>query len=256
MIEADPNRPPTQERVLFPRHVEEHGKLVASEVEGPDDDGRLGKGLRHVPIGLILFLLPWQGRSAHHEEFGSEKADTASAMAFRLIRFPWQVEVRPQGHGLAILGDGFQTCVLENLLFPFPELHLASPEDFPVPFVGIQDDPADPPIEDGILTVHGDGGDVSQAHHGRQGERAGKDDPVRRSGAPVRGNPMDLSGIKLHRHAGREVLGHQDDRMLRVHGVEGIREIQDAVEQPGVEIFQVIETVQGHWVEGPCPHGL
>ena len=103
-VEADADRAPSQERVLFPWHVQEHGELVPAEVERTDVYGAFGKGLRSRLVGFELLFLTGHGIASQDEELGTEQPYSVGSVQPRLLGFDRQVEIGTQLDELTVFG--------------------------------------------------------------------------------------------------------------------------------------------------------
>src|SRR4030095_5707772 len=73
---ANPTRAPTQERIGFRRRLERCRKLVAAEVERPQDHSLIREGASHPAEVFGLFIFSWKAGAPRQEKFGPEKTDS------------------------------------------------------------------------------------------------------------------------------------------------------------------------------------
>src|SRR5262249_15898582 len=105
LVEANPNRAPTQERIGFCGRLERCRKLVAAEVERPQDHSLIREGASHPAVVFGLLILGWKTGAPRQEKLGPEEADSLGAESERRLDLLRQIYVPHQQDRIALGGD-------------------------------------------------------------------------------------------------------------------------------------------------------
>ena len=214
VLEAEADAAAAQERVALGHRGAALGVLVGPEVQGADDDGPVAADLDDLAVGLVVVLLGGLGVGAEVEELGAVQADALAALVQDGGGLGGELDVAQERDLVAVLGDGGQVAQGVQAV---DELHLlaASTARYSLdgPRVGVDDDHAAVAVDDDHVAAGGLGGDVVEAHHGRDAQRAGDDGRVAGLAAGVGGQAQDVLAVQAGRLTGREVVG-QDDHLL------------------------------------------
>src|SRR5690606_9944711 len=127
-------------------------KFVATEVVGPDVDGMLWEGLRHVAVGPVLLFLTGYRAPAHDQELRPEEPDPLGAVCPCSLRLRRQIDVPTQEAGLPVRSDRLKMGEEYELLFPFPDFDVPLPVEGPRLLARLDDDATRAAIEDQLLT--------------------------------------------------------------------------------------------------------
>ena len=256
LVQADPDGPPPQERVLLPGHVKEHGELVPAQIEGADIHRPAGEGLCHLPVRVVLLLAGRHAVAPHHEELGAEEADAVGAVGMGMGRLCREVQVGTKGDGLPVQRHRLLSGDDGDLLLPVLEALAPGLERGVVRRRRVQDDAADAPVQDRLLPLLGQGRHAPQPHHRRDLQGPGQDDPVGGARAQVGGDAKDPCRVQVDRKARREVPRHHHDPVLLPGQVRRVVVAQKVVKDADHHVLQVVEAVQHHGLGRPTPHGL
>src|SRR5690606_20477711 len=213
-VEAEADRAPPEERILLGRHLEEEGELVPAQVERADVDGLVRERLRDLAVGLVLLLLLGLRATADDEELGAEEADAHRAVRAGDVDLAREVDVGAQQDGLAVRGDGLEMREEDQLLLPLTHADVALAVNALLELRRLDDHAAGPAVQDQLLAVLDDAGDVAEADDGGQADRAGEDGRVGGPAAGVGRVAEHLAPVELHGERRREVARDQQDRLL------------------------------------------
>ena len=198
--------PHAESRVRLVVVREERQWLVASGVEGAHDDPLTGEAVEHLAVGLHLLVDARLGVAVEEAELGAEQPDSFGAALDGARHVARRADVRAKQHPVAV-------ARLAGALERRQSDHRG--RGGLRRLVGAHDDLPRVSVDEQQLAVD-DACGLGVADHGGEPQFAGDDRRVR-GRATLFGDEREAHGrVERDRVGGRQVVGHQDERLAPV----------------------------------------
>ena len=216
VLKEDPSRTPPHERIRLTPAPQVRDRLVAPQVERPDRDRLTGRIGDDLPVILVLFLFARHVVMGHEEVLGPEETDTGRSHLVGRLGIGQVIDVGEQLDVRAVGASCRQVAIGEQPVLGIEELAL----NFAIRrgrfLVGPDDHHAVAAVDNDHVAGLDFRQDPVEPRDRRNAAAPRQDRGMTRAAAQLGDDPRDRQVAEVHRLAGKDLMRHQDDRLIAV----------------------------------------